>query len=213
MQGIKHSFFLSCLLIFVAEAVAEVQNDRLWLPESHAKYFLDLKKAAEAADNLERCVTVLRATLDLEKSTSDHPVFIVLCRQVNGRSYNEIVDGLTFETTTIENVIPVEPTAEDLEAIRLEEERQLQAQAEQRRINLWNSCETTLHSKVALMNGVTWLYSAPPEPEVFDDGSVLFIVDFDAQDAHGAQLRYRARCEFSQDDELEASISARKDLP
>ena len=75
-------------------------ESRLWLPLKYERYYLKLKKATQSAFELDRCVKVLESTIDLEKSTSYAPFFKVLCRQPNGKTYIEIVDGTTFQPLT-----------------------------------------------------------------------------------------------------------------
>ncbi|MFL0805293.1 MAG: hypothetical protein K6L81_16395 [Agarilytica sp.] len=182
----------------------------LWLPGKYGPLFLELKKAAQSAENLERCVTILRGTIDLDDSTSGHPIYRFLCRQPNGRTYNEMVDGVTFETLTTILEVPVEPTEEELEALRLAEEKRKQEERDARILHLWGLCETELGIKVRLMKDIQWITPFPAVPDEVTEESAAFTVDFDAKNVQGAALAYRAKCRFSENDALKVRISARE---
>ncbi len=197
-------------LMALASFSHSFDDKSLWLPGKYGPLFLELKKAAQSAENLERCVTILRGTIDLDDSTSDHPVYRFLCRQANGRTYNEMVDGLTFETLTTVIELPVEPTAEDLEALRLEEEKRKQEARDARILKLSGLCQEGLALKVRLMKDVQWITAFPAVPDEISDESAIFTVDFNAKNVQGAALAYRAVCKFSESDLLKTRISARK---
>ncbi len=209
--SVKSKIFVSSSigLMGLASFSYSFDDKSLWLPGKYGSLFLDLKKAAQSAENLERCVTILRGTIDLDDSTSGHPVYRFLCRQSNGRTYNEMVDGLTFETLTTIIEVPVEPTAEELEALRLAEEKRKQEALDARILHLWSLCEAELALKVRLMNDIQWITEFPAVPDEITDESAVFTVDFDAKNVQGAALAYRAKCRFSENDALNVRISAR----
>ena len=91
-------------------------DDGLWLPSSQIGYYPQLKKAAEAAQTLPDCIFIQEGTLDLEQSRKDHPIFRIKCRRSSGKTYNEMVDGISFEPLTTKL-----PTAEEIqETIRIQ---------------------------------------------------------------------------------------------
>ncbi len=190
---------------------AEVDDNRLWLPGGkYATLFFDLRKAAEAAEALDRCVTVLRGTIDLDRSQAEHPVYRILCRQENGRSYNEMVDGLSFATLTTKVLIPKEPTADELEAARLAEEKRKEEARIARIAALWAECESALKKKTHLMLNVTWLSDFPLAPDEYSDDAVRFSADFDASSVEGMPLKYHANCLHLADQPVKVKISGRK---
>ncbi len=209
--SVKSKIFVSASvgLMALTPFSYSVDDQSLWLPGKYGPLFLELKKAAQSAENLERCVNVLRGTIDLDDSTPTRPVYRFLCRQSNGRTYNEMVDGVTFETLTTIIEIPVEPTEEELEALRLADEKRKQEERDARILHLWTLCEAELGLKVRLMKDVQWVTEFPPVPEEITDDSATFIVDFDAKNVQGAALLYRAKCRFSENDALKVRISAR----
>ncbi len=187
-----------------------IDTSKLWLPTRHAALFLELKRAAEAAEDLDRCVKLVGGTIDLDRSKQNHPIYRILCRQENGRTYNEMVDGVSFKTLTTVYVEPKQPTAEELEAARLSEEKRNEEERQARIDQLWVLCKAKLLQKTRLMDGLTWLTEFPPAPEVFEEDKVVFYLQFDAKSLEGLDLKYQARCHFSEEDRLRVKISGRK---
>lgn len=187
-----------------------LDDQRLWLPANHQRLFLDLKDAALAAETLTRCTTVLEGTIDLDESTHEHPIYRILCRQDDGLSYNELVDGLNFKTLTTKIIETPPPTKEDLEALQAAEEKAKEQTRLAKLESLWRRCEEAINKKVALMNDVEWKSSLPAVARELSAGAIEFLMDFDAKSLQGAPLRYHARCQFLADGELTTKIYARK---
>ncbi len=187
-----------------------VDDSKLWLPSGHVTHFLQLKEAAEAAESLERCTKVLRGTIDFEQSRGDHLIFRILCRQENNKTYNEMVDGQTMETLTTQVVVEDKMSEEELEMLRLEEERRKQEALDLKKLNDWNSCSEALLNDIRLMDSVEWVGDYPPEPDVFNENETSFTIDFDAKNLQGYPLRYRAKCKVSSE-EASNHIKKRKD--
>lgn len=100
------SFSILCGFITVAPAYGQTLGKDLWLPRSKAKYYPSLITATKSALALPDCINVYEATIDLEQSQPEHPIFRINCIRENGKTYNEMVDGLTFEALT--TVLPTE---------------------------------------------------------------------------------------------------------
>lgn len=211
---VNYSRFVSvlCVAQFTAWVPLSqaVDDSRLWLPANHNRLFLDLRDAAHAAERLSRCVTVLQGTIDLDESAPQKPIYRILCRQQNGQSYNELVDGISFEALTTNIVITPAPTAQELEKIRLAEEAKRQQEALEVLNAQWLRCEAAINAKVSLMNDVQWRSEIPAQPRALEGGAVEFLMDFDAKSIQGVGLRYHARCQFLPDNELNTKIYARK---
>ena len=189
-QKLKVVMCSVAFLGLTSSSAAEVDQTRLWLPSNYARLFLDLKQAAAVSQGLEKCATVLSGTIDLEQSTAERPIYRILCRQINGKSYNQLVDG--------ETLMPILPEGEKEEG------------PEVRISRLWDMCEKRLHEKVRLMKDVHWVSTLPPRPKVSEKNAVQFDIDFDAKDTKGISLHYTGRCLFSPDDRLSVRIFARK---
>lgn len=156
-----------------------LEESRLWLPGKYQHYYLPLKKSALAAESLDRCTKVLEGTLDREQSKPNHPIFRILCMQSTGRNYNEMVDGLTFETLTTFIPAEVAPTQEEHEAKK------------KARFGL---CEQALKQKTKFMSGLKSHYEGYIEPISYDTVEAVFHFDFDATNPSGEVLEYRAYC-------------------
>lgn len=206
----RFSQFASLLGLSVCiDATWGVDESRLWLAKSQHKYFLSLVQAAQVAETLERCSEVLEGTLDREQSAPNHPIFRVLCRQPNGRSYNEMVDGLSFETLTTPKPVVVELTPEELEQLRRQQEERERQQTERRHDRFWQLCEAALSEKTRMMIDLAWLTQGRPEPASFDSHSASFAVDFNARSVWGEPLKFRANCIAGDAIDTQADISRR----
>lgn len=209
--SVKYKIFASTALFsLISSPSIAVEDKRLWLPGKYAGLFIELKKAAEAAESLERCVSVQQGTIDEDDSKPDHPIYRILCKQENGRNYNEMVDGLTFETLTTVVEVPVEPTPEELEAMRIAEEKRKEEEKRARINHLWGLCEEKIKHRVKLMSDFSWVTEMPAEPSRYEESFVQFTVDFDAKDIQKSPLHYQAVCNFSENDALNVKIKGRK---
>jgi len=186
-----------------------VDESRLWLPSNFEKRYLDLLSSAKAAESLERCETVIRGTIDLEQSTRDKPIFRIQCRQENGRTYNEMVDGTTHKTLTTVIEEPKVLSPEEMEAARLEQEKKrLEAEGAQKAVFL-EQCLTSFRNKTKLFQSLD-LVNEAPEPEEFTMESAKFYLDFGALNLEGQKLSYRAICLVSADQPLTLHIRTRR---
>ena len=184
--------------------VVALDEQRLWLPSNYERLYLALKKSAVMAEKLDRCDTLLRGTIDLDSSTPENPIFRILCRQPDGRTYNEMVDGNTGKTLTTELVLP--------ELLSDEEKQQLAVENEQRRTDalfniqqvMWKMCDMELADQTKLFNGLvrshdfssplTFNFDEVTEDFVVVSPEAVFQMDFDALDMDGVKLKYRAKC-------------------
>jgi hypothetical protein len=172
-----------------------LDESRLWLPTKYERHYLDLRDSALAAEALERCVSVLSGTIDLQQSREQQPIFRIQCRQENGRTYNEMVDGNTKKTLTTVIQEPQELTPEELEQLRLEQERRRQEEREAKRLALFQVCQQRYQEKTRLFQSLQQLNEGK-ETQEFDEqkGRAKFYFDFDAVDMEGKPLEYRATC-------------------
>ena len=184
----------SLALLGVSMPAISVDESRLWLAKSDQVLYLPLVRAALAAANLERCVEVLEGTLDRTQSTSERPMFRILCRQADGKSYNEMVDGLSFETLTTPKVVEVVLTEEQIEQRKREEQERQRQEDERRKMSLWQMCMQALQDRTKMMIDLTWDSQSQPEPITFDASSAVFKVQFQAKSIWGEALRYEATC-------------------
>lgn len=184
----------------VSLPVIALEDSKLWLPGSHLSHYLKLKEAALAAESLDRCKLVLRGTIDLEQSTDEHPIYRILCRQENNKTYNEMVDGLTMDTLTTKVVIEAKLSPEELELLREEEEKRKAEELRLKKLNAWNRCSEALNTKIALMDAVEWIGQYPPPPDEFEGEFGVFTVDFNAKDMYKQPLKYKVKCIINGED-------------
>lgn len=189
--------------------VHSLDESRLWLPKRYEKLYLDLRDSARAAENLERCVMVLRGTLDLEKSTDQHPIFRIQCRQANGRTYNESVDGLSKETLTTKIEVPVALTEEELEMQRLEAQREHEKAMEALKLSYLNQCSSVFNEKTKLFNQLERVNEGDELLE-FEESGAFFRFDFNALDVDGEILKYRASCWADEGEKVEIKFKKRR---
>lgn len=182
----------ACGLILSLSAEAFDEN-RLWLPITYQTHYLRLKEAAASAESLERCEEMLSGTLDRDRSSRDHPVFRITCRQPDGQTYNEMVDGLSFETLTTSRETKYKLTDEELAQKKLAEERRQQAEKEKSALLV---CKDKLQQRVRGMKNIRWLNKGAPEPVSGTDDELVYIIDFDAEAYGGEALHYRSTCHF-----------------
>jgi hypothetical protein len=188
-------------LIMPIEAYA-IDESRLWLPVSQQKYYLDLKAAAESAEELDVCVTVLRGTLDREQSSVDHPIYRILCRRDDGVSYNEMVDGVTFETLTNVKRSSGELSEEELEKLLLEKLL--------RKKKYTKLCEEEFKHATRTMNKLQRLTPPNPEPDMYDGEVASYSYNFDAESMQRQPLHFSAICSVNQHGEVAVEIVRRK---
>lgn len=190
-----------------------LDESRLWLPTKYERHYLDLRDSALAAEALDRCVSVVSGTVDLQRSREQALIFRIQCRQENGRTYNEMVDGNTKKTLTTVIEEPKALTPEELEQLRLDEERRLQEAREAQRLVLFQACLERFQSKTQLFEGLK-LLNEGSETQEFDEekNKAKFYFDFDAVDMDNKPLQYRAVC-MASDDGLQFRVRKRPGTP
>lgn len=193
-SGFYWALMANLLLLYVPAAALDER--RLWLPVRYQSLYLPLVKAAQRAEALDRCVTVMEGTMDIEQSRPGHPIFRILCRQPNGHTYNEMVDGLTFTTLTTPAVVERELTQEEQELLRQQEQARRQAEIAARKTEAWEFCRRKLVYSTRMMLSLQWLVDLEglPEPEVFEEDNIRFRADFDARNMQGELLHFTAEC-------------------
>lgn len=183
----------------------------LWLPVKYEYLYLKLKEATTAAANLERCSKVLEATVDLEKTQIDKPIFRVLCRQPNGRTYNEIVDGNTSRTLTtyvpiVEELSEEALLAQEQERIRLAEEAK-----RQRKIDMFNLCKLEFERVSEFMLSVEPLFDSSQEPTSQTATQLVYHLNFNAQNPQKEPLRYHGLCVVNEQKVESFKVRSRRD--
>ena len=169
-------FILSTLgsPLFLSFVHAEVDESKLWLPQKYQKHYVGLLKAAGVAEKVERCESIIEGTIDIGQTTAEHPMFRILCRQENGRSYNEIIDGLSFDPLTTPWPKELLMSEEELEQLRREEEQKRRDWIDELKREFWTSCKNAAQVETRFMHNMSWLTVEQNEPVSVIDTALEF---------------------------------------
>lgn len=166
---------------------SELDINRLWLPKSYALHWSSLRAVAESALATERCVTLVRGEIARARSTPEHPVFGITCRDENSRTFLSLYDGLTLASLDAdggEEKVEYDPTI-------LEQP-------------FYEYCVSRWQEELVNMQNLSWVdaienWQANRIEEFERDGRrgahFYFERDFDATDVAGAPLEYTAHCD------------------
>ena len=187
---------LIATVLFANESIA-VNRDQLWLPRDYYRHFRSLYKAAEISEQTERCQYVIAGTLSQERSTKEHPVFIVTCRDQERQTFAYIVDGLSLDILN-------RPAPPDPEMLAQQE---LQKEIEKK----WMACQEQIKKRTRGLRGIAWLGQETPEAKMDGDQIIGFEQDFNASDPNGYVLHFKARCHY-EGDKKHIDINARLEL-
>lgn len=201
-----HYMFTLIIFILLAPSYAiALDEERLWLPRNYEHLYLGLKESAIAVEASGRCETVLRGTLDLDASVlPDDPVFRILCRGINGRTYNQMA-------------MPKKVWTE----LELEENKEKEAKALLLlQSEMQTRCDVRLSKDTALFNAlqrkqasfslIKFKYSSFSDDFVVLGPQGVFQIDFDAMDMYGVKLEYRAMCYIESSTITKMAIKKRK---
>lgn len=184
--------YVSTLIVFIflsPSYVIALDEERLWLPRNYEHLYLDLKELAIAVEASDRCETVLRGTLDFDASVfPDDPVFRILCRGTNGRTYNQMTMPKKIWTES-----EIEENKERKAKALLLLQNEMQAKCDIRLskdIALFNA----LQRKQASFSLIKFTYSRFSDDFVVLDSQGVLQMDFDAMDMYDVKLEYRAMC-------------------
>jgi hypothetical protein len=199
--------------VWAQDAAQDVPLDDkvLWLPKSYQQYYIQLVNAAQAALAQERCIEVKRATLDLVQSTEAQPIYRVLCMQISGKTYTEIIDGSNYQSLTPEPKPRIDKDSTLSDELTLDPAkacRQLLVKKTLLMIDLrWLTLDPVLveTKTTAMMVAETVTKDSPDysSSETVADASAAleekhYQWDFDAKTIEGKPLHFRGECIVSQ---------------
>lgn len=183
-----------------------LDEKRLWLPSNYEHLYLDLKKSAISVEASDRCVRVLRGTLDFDTSVfPDDPVFRILCRGSNGRTYNEMVGPQKVWT---ESDIEENKVKQAKALLLIQNEMQGKCDV---RLAEETALFNTLQRKQSSFSLIKFEYSSFSDDFIVLDPHGVFQMDFDAMDMHEAKLEYRALCYIENGSITKMAIRKRED--
>lgn len=169
------------LLLLFNTSQADVH---MWLPVSYQEKEDELSKAVDMIMDTERCERALKATISQDRSTVEHPVFKILCKDKDGVTYWELVDGINF--AMIDDFLP---GTDAYKAAAAEKKLKLK--------NMWRTCISMMDEQYINFSNVRVLTKKQPTEIYKPDKSIHFYVDFDAVSSFGEGLKYSADCIFN----------------
>lgn len=184
-QRCNLAFVVSALLLVLSPCALSINQDQLWLPRDYYRHFRALFDAAEMSEQTERCKYVIAGTLSQERSTKDHPVFVITCRDNERQTFAYIVDGLSLEI--LNRPAPPDPELLAQQELELKLEKQ------------WLTCYEQLKLRTQKLRGLSGFSQNLPAYELDQDKNPLFMVDFNAAAEDGTALQFRAQCQFEGD--------------
>ncbi|MBX2857330.1 MAG: hypothetical protein KTR17_01605 [Cellvibrionaceae bacterium] len=188
-----------------------VDDSRLWLPGRYQSLFVDLKQAAQSAGNLDKCHKVLSGTLDLDQSSAEKPIFRILCRKPNGKTYNEMVDGVSKQTLTTLQGSEAVLNLDALIDLRQREGASRKVQVINEQIKLfWPVCKNAFLKRTSQMINVKTFFEGDIDPVEYQQWQLTFQFDFDAEDPSGAPLKYEATCRIRSLKDFDIEIRSRR---
>lgn len=183
------SLFL--LLVITSPVSWAVDDLDLWLPSSMNSLMPQLRRAALTVEETEECSKVMQGGIYEPSRKAEVPLFRMLCRDANRRSYAVLVNSQTLEITYPGR----KPEVKSFNAKMIG--------------SIWRNCQEQLQQKTKFMNKMKLLTKGMPEPQASEDGSISMFVDFDAETMQGKPLRYRATCFAKLDKPARLTIKGR----
>lgn len=177
------------LLSFSSQLGAEPY---LWLPKSYKDQLPALKKAALIAADNPRCEQVLKGSVNIDLSSHELPVFKILCRDKNRKTFSLLLDGVDFL------------------AYDRSRSRYHQGPSERSMREYWDNCNKAVAGMYEDFRTIKILTKSRPEPVLYKDATVGITIDFDAISLIGEPLAFRAECVFSSGTSYRLKLSGRE---
>ncbi len=209
--------FVSISVVFTSSAYA-LKESRLWLSPKYKYLMPTLVAAATQAESYPACVEIIDGQLDKSRSTVEKPIFRIICRDGDGRSFlvratgkeGDEIEGMREEKPKPKNQAvgggseqsaDAEPDAEAELAKQLAVEKEFE-EAEEADLPMaavnpiegWETCLKGIEEKTKNMMNKVIYDDPPPEQKVNRFKESVYKVDFDAQNLRGATLQYQAIC-------------------
>lgn len=185
-----NALLLSLLSILAPRAFA-VEDLDLWLPASSRELMPQLRKAALAVEATEECEKLMQAGLYEASRKAEVPLFRILCRDAERRSYAVLVNSKNLDMT-----FPGRKPAPKGFSTKII-------------ASSWRNCQEQLQNKTRYMKNMTLLTKGMPEPDNSVSGQVTLEVDFDAETMQRQPLYYRATCTITHDKPAKLVIKGR----
>lgn len=193
---------LPLLFLAALSAPAVALNDNaLWLPQAYQALAPELRQAALKLESDERCKKLLRGSLHDSTRSLDEAVFLLVCRDVNRRTFSVLADA-----NTLQMEYPVE------QIVAAEEEVKSSDEVLNQRVDILKvECEQLFVQKTRFMKNLRRIDESSLGAPQIDGARISFVIPFDAQSLQGNPLRYEAICASEEiDQQASFAIKARK---
>ncbi len=227
--------FVSAVLLMVAgvgvsESVHAVDPSQLWLPRNYNRYPKELKQAADVAETTKRCRQVIAGTASTKHSQKDHPVFKIICRDENKKTFPWLIDGKTMEIVNKpkgQEVVPlkeavVEEAKGETNVEGTSEAAVKEAVAEKEELGpsehdkVWATCSYHLRERVKHLRGLSLDTDVMPLPIELESKGLFFELSFKAEgkeleEGLREELFYKAKCQY-EDEEYALEVYPAEDM-
>lgn len=201
---------VSALLgLLLSAGACAVSQGNLWLPKKYQHLYPNLLYAAQLAEASNDCALVTSGQIDEQRSSADRPVFNIKCRGYDGITFAVRVED--FSDDRKPSIIVRASTGEPLDYSVAEQAAQAEAEPAEPRVlpgfekemagpqtidvdEGWQICLAGIQRKSRNMQGKVFYDDPRPEPELLDNGNLVFELAFDARSPGGQPLLYLAVC-------------------
>ncbi|BFM05472.1 hypothetical protein [Halioxenophilus aromaticivorans] len=174
----------------VAAQWGQARDVNLWLPGRYKQYMPQLENAVAKVGAEESCQKVVRGELMESQSKAEQPVFRIICRDDNLKTYATLMNGLSLEVLHSSGETHIE-----------QKKRHLPHYA--------RVCLKDLKAKAERLRKPRFPEGAGLKPTLFTGQRVEFEVDFSSQSLSGNDLEYRGYCAFEDMANYETEIRPR----
>ncbi|MBB6520773.1 hypothetical protein [Pseudoteredinibacter isoporae] len=184
-----------CSVLFYASfhaPVLKAADPYLWLPTSYKGKLPQLKQAVDVARENPRCSQVLKGTVNVDLSSQQVPVFKILCRDDERKTFSLLLDGTSFKTY-------------DRTKSRFHK-----GPSERSMREFWTACNKAVADMYEDFRTIRVLTRERPEPTLYKDATVGIAIDFDAVSLIGERLAFRAECIFTSGTSYRLKLTGRE---
>lgn len=179
------------VLAMTSPRTLAVEDLDLWLPASARDLMPQLRKAALAVEATEECAKLMQAGLYEASRKAEVPLFLMLCRDADRRSYAVLVNSQTLDMTFPGRKPAPKGFSNKIIASN------------------WRNCQDQLQRKTRYMKNMVLLTQGMPEPDSSEPDKLTLAVDFDAESLQRQPLHYRATCVITHDKPAQLIIKGR----
>lgn len=183
---------ICCVALLTSAVTAYGAQPYLWLPKSYKHAMPKLELAVAEVLKSPRCEQVLKGTINIDLSSIEQPVFKILCRDKERKTYVTVLEG---------NSLAVYDRTKS---------RYHRGPTERSMREYWSTCQKAVNDMYEDFRTIKVLTKRRPEPILYKDGTVGIVINFDAISLIGEPLAFRAECVFSSGTSYRLRLSGRE---